>query len=345
MIDIPADMDKLKLTWTYHFGMAGPPVPKLSHPRILEVSDAFTTNIQRLRSMMVYPAFLAEFAGTVQRTTVRAEYELTGQVEIEESLREPKEAHEIFERFKVLFHERNLRMQALMGDQQKLADQAEDAVQKGAAVTVLYAAAPMGNTATEFALMSYLTSAWTAFETAAGDLWEAALNQRPQGLADLNGKKRYRKTDRANDSGPKFEKSVKLDLIRSQEWDTRNRMGTILRDKFAFTTLAGIREAYETAFYKKADDIDSAVLNDGFDELSVLRNVIVHKSGRADAEYISKAKSIASLPQLQKGESLELDGKVVSDLIHKVTIATYDLTYRVDEWLTQNAIKPAEDPA
>jgi hypothetical protein len=52
-------MDKLKVTATNVFESADTATPKLSHPARLEVSDAFTTHIQRRRSMTV---FLAEFA-------------------------------------------------------------------------------------------------------------------------------------------------------------------------------------------------------------------------------------------------------------------------------------------
>ena len=80
--------------------------------------------------------------------------------------------------------------------------------------------------------MSYITSAWTAFETMAGDLWEAAINYRPQGLADLSGKKRHRKSGAEKfgvDDPQKIEKLVRLNDIRSHEWDTRNKMGSILQ--------------------------------------------------------------------------------------------------------------------
>jgi len=90
-------------------------------------------------------------------------------------------------------------------------------------------------------------------------------------------------------------------------------MGSILRDKFAFTTLGGIREAYESAFYKKSDDIDEIILSDYFDQLSALRNVIVHKSAIADAEYVRKSADIPTLPKFKKGEKIQIDGKMVAD--------------------------------
>ena len=39
----------------------------------------------------------------------------------------------------------------------------------------------------ETLMLTQVVSVWTAFETLAGDLWEAALNAHPQGLSDLRG--------------------------------------------------------------------------------------------------------------------------------------------------------------
>jgi hypothetical protein len=220
-------------------------------------------------------------------------------------------------------------------------------IEKGGAVTVIIAGAPAALNAFEFAMMSYLTSAWTLFETAAGDLWEAALNHRPYGLADLNGEKRYQRRERrrSGDDPGKPEKSVKLDLIRAQDWDIRNKMGTILKDKFAFTTLQGIRDAYEAAFYKKADDLDQIIMDDCYDRLSALRNVIVHKGAIADAEYVRRTKDFSMLPQVKKGETVQLNGKMVADLVHESSQATARLIAAVDQWLVTNAIKSPQGDA
>lgn len=345
MVYMPDNLDKMKLMSLYAFGLADPPRASVSISSIEEVSKAFTTNILRLKSMMVFPAFLADFAGILQRITVRAEFETAGEVTIQEIARDTKSAKVIFDRFKALYHEHSEQLQEMANDPIKISTHTDESVERGGAITVLLSNGPASVNAFEFAMMSYLTSAWTAFETAASDLWEVALNHRPQGLAELSGERRYRKRE-TRKSGeediPKLEKSIKLELIRGHEWDTRNKMGSILRDKFSFTSLSGIREAYECAFYKKSDNIDAVILDDCFDQLSALRNVIVHKSAIADSEYVQKAKKIPSLPQFKKGEKIELNGKMVADLVHKTTNASCKLLYEVDQWLIKNAIKPPE---
>jgi hypothetical protein len=74
-----------------------------------------------------------------------------------------------------------------------------------------------------------------------------------------------------------------------------------------------------------------------------LRNVIVHKSAIADAEYVRKAKDLPTLPQLNVGERVQLHGKAVADLIHQTALHTLALFIAVDHWLTNNAIKADAD--
>lgn len=295
--------------------------------------------------MMTFPAYLADFASVVHRLQLQAHFEKFGDLKIDERLNDANVAKELFERFIVLLGERNAKMQEARDDPAALVALAEDMIEKGGAITLIIAGAPAAINNFELAMMSYITSAWTMFETAASDLWEAALNHRPQGLADLNGEKRYqgRKNKRSDGDAPRLDKSVKLRLLRENDYDTKNRMGTILREKFAFTTLWGIREAYEAAFYEKSDDIDKVVMDECFDQLSALRNVIVHKSAIADTEYVQKTKDIQTLPKFQRGEKIQLNGKMVADLVHKTSMATFALLYTVDQWLVTNAPKAAAD--
>lgn len=341
MVYIPDDADKLRLTSTYAFGLADPPNLILAIPSITEIATAFTINLMRLKSMMTFPAYLADFSAVIQRLHMIAEFERSGTVPFEEQLLDGPIARKLFDRFVELYSDHNRKLQALADDPVKLAEHAKDMIEKGGAVTIIIAGSPAALNAFEFAMMSYLTSAWTLFETAAGDLWEAALNHRPQGLADLSGEKRYQRRERRRpiDDPRKLEKSVKLDLIRAQNWDTKNKMGSILREKFAFTTLQGIRDAYEASFYKKADDLDQIITADCYDRLSALRNVIVHKGAIADTEYVRKANDFPTLPKLEKGQKIELNGKMVADLIHESSITTARLIHAVDQWLVANAIK------
>jgi hypothetical protein len=132
---------------------------------------------------------------------------------------------------------------------------------------------------------------------------------------------------------------VDLRVIRKYGWDSRNNMGSILKTKFRFTTLQGIRNAYEAAFYKEADAIDAMVQSGLLGQLSALRNVIVHKSGIADSEYIQSAKEIKGLPELKSGDKLYIDGPMIAGLVPQAANLTNGLIYVVDEWLHANAVK------
>jgi hypothetical protein len=173
------------------------------------------------------------------------------------------------------------------------------------------------------------------FETMSGDLWEAALKLHPGGLGDLAGNRHRTKKSSSNEQEYTTQKKqISLDLLRSHSWDTKTKMGTILRTKYNFTSLAGIREAYGAAFNKGFEDIDKIIMNDALDRLSALRNVMVHKAAVIDNEYLKKVKAFPTLPSSTLGGTLTLDGKIVSDLIHEVVLRSTELLSGVDKWIS-----------
>jgi hypothetical protein len=52
MIDIPSSFDRMKLTSTFSFGSADPPMPSLTNQQIIDVAATFIKNIMRLKVMM-----------------------------------------------------------------------------------------------------------------------------------------------------------------------------------------------------------------------------------------------------------------------------------------------------
>jgi hypothetical protein len=187
-----------------------------------------------------------------------------------------------------------------------------------------------------------VTGTWTAFETMAGDLWEAALNVHPQGLAELKGtrKRITRGTDSDSSRGqedPEIEKlkSVPLNEILRHEFKIENRMGTVLRTKQRFDHLVGIREAYGLAFFKNTDDIDAVLKEDVFDALNTIRNLIVHRSGVVDTTYERKSKFL-KIPSAPVGSPIFLDGETVVHLMRAVTARSLHLLTSVDAWITAN---------
>ena len=199
------------------------------------------------------------------------------------------------------------------------------------------------------ALPSAILGTWTAFEVAAADIWVAAVNAHPVGLAELRGTKgRITKLTRTGQSeaGSAVQgqeaavKDIKLGAIvkaTKGTFDLRGRMGTLLRSRLAFDSLGGIRESFSRAFWTEHDGVDAALSDRWLDALSLVRNVVVHNAGVADDEYATKCGSLPRIPRLAAGDRLKIDGPLTRRLIFRAERRTIDLFEAVDKWLTDNA--------
>lgn len=116
-------------------------------------------------------------------------------------------------------------------------------------------------------------------------------------------------------------------------------MGSLLRSKFNFSSLDGIREAYASAFDTAAAEIDHALIDKSLDALSAVRNVIVHRDAIADSEYTRKTKFLSSLPTATIGQHLLLDGDIVVRLLKPAITAANQLLIAVDNWLVKASPK------
>jgi hypothetical protein len=294
---------------------------KLKTPALRPVLDAFTSNVTRLQNMLLLPTGISFYSARLQNQADRAELKVTGTVgkHIPVNFPQPVNA-EVVEMFKKFLVQEAEEDAAFFGasEDRKLA-----AVLLGFKTGELSLGRdPDINLALQAELSSYITAMWTIFESLAGDLWETAVNHMPAGLAELQGKRRYKRKGKpvATDDSPKGERTVHLRTIREYGWDTRGHMGSILKDRFSFTRLQGIKDAYQAAFYRDSDSIDAIIQSDVFfKQLSALRNMIVHRSGIADDEYIQRTRETAGLPDLQRGEKLRLDGKIIADLLSVAT--------------------------
>jgi hypothetical protein len=176
-----------------------------------------------------------------------------------------------------------------------------------------------------------------------GDLWEAALNSHPTILAALRGTPtRIGRADKGvpqshKGGGSSDTKSVSLSMIELHKFDVRNSMGTIFRGqrRFEFTRLSGIREAYSCAFSEKSSKVDAALGSKTLDALSAVRNMLVHKAGLADAEYIRLSSSL-DVPKTELGSPVHLDGEVVAKLVKGAVTSANSLLIAVDDWTQQN---------
>jgi hypothetical protein len=200
-------------------------------------------------------------------------------------------------------------------------------------------------------LASIAVGAWATFEALAGDLWVAAINTNPAGLAELKGTAsrierqsvgRAKKAAGDQENAVDTEKTVRLQDIHEVTrgtYDLSHKMGDVLRRRFKFTTLKGIREAYSVAFSEKEKHarthaIDEALADKALDALNLVRNLIVHRAGVADRDYVNSTRGNSVAPQLQPGETLGLDAKELRNLIEPVTARCAELVHAVDRWVT-----------
>jgi hypothetical protein len=333
---IAPEKDRLKLAYTYTLGLQGHTIPPPQSSFLQPVATSFVDNFTRLKRLMLVPAFIGDIAGRVQRYTDVAEHEITGTIL---NARNATDEHgaKIFDRMTELLADDTKRVTT--GDAASVEAAVKDAIETGGSYAVLLSASQPG-AHFETLLSAYITSMWTVFETLAGDLWEAAINEKPNLLAQLKGKpSRLRKgrpatPDISVNADEPSQKVIKLDVLQFHHWNLTNKMGTALKTRYTFSRLEGIREAYAAAFCEKTDDLDKALTDVALDILSALRNVIAHKAGIADREYLDRCKTFDGLPRATEGHSIELDGKMTAHMIGEAAFCCAVLIRNVDEWLS-----------
>jgi hypothetical protein len=176
-------------------------------------------------------------------------------------------------------------------------------------------------------MAAQITGTWTAFEAMAEDLWEAALNTKPHGLAELKGKKQGTKEDRF----------VKLTLLQKYRYDLSHSMGTVLKGRYSFDNLVEIRKAYEEAFPPAAQAIHTAINDRALDVISLVRNVLVHSGGIIDEEYLCRAAHLPPEATGPLGSPIRLNGELVAKIAGPVLKIGPDLINAVDEWIATSA--------
>lgn len=180
----------------------------------------------------------------------------------------------------------------------------------------------------ETLLKSILIQMWGNIEVMLGDLWELVLNEHPYHLSGLLG----------NDS----EKQISLSLLEKHKFDLSKTMGTLLKGKFTFTVLVDIKKAYSAAFRDDGESIQQHLASDSLRGLSAVRNVLVHRGGILDENFMKGSSKIAELDEIRSygvGGSLFLDGITLKNLIDPALKSSVDVIKSVDEWLIAHPLK------
>jgi hypothetical protein len=324
------------------FGMTATPIPTFKVRELEGVGLSYQRNIRRIKYMAIMPSIIAAFAREFQRCYDVSEYSETEKLEGLVNL-ESKPSHATTLQNAVYLYAEVEKQRAIDRSKPDWENIFLQHMQSGTA-TVSALANPGNPTLTglEAVVSSSILGCWTAFETMAADLWEAALNTHPHGLAELKGKRKrmFVGSGDADDddtaTAPGESRSVSLALIHRHDFEIRNRMGSILRATQRFDHLAGMREAYGLAFHKNFAAIQVALQNEALDGLNAVRNLIVHRNGVVDSTYEKRAKHL-KIPKAAVGESIALDAKaLVYDLLAPLLVCSLDLLTAADDWVASN---------
>jgi hypothetical protein len=165
---------------------------------------------------------------------------------------------------------------------------------------------------------------WTAFECMVADMWEIAVNEKAIELGQPTFQ--HLPQDSISNEGITA-RNVAVGILARYGFDLRNALGTVLRPKFDFTSVAGIQCAYEAAFGKSARLIEIFGDKDLI-RLEVTRHVGVHRAGIVDREYIRRTDS-----NLRQGQLIQVDDKEVIAMLVAMMRAVCDLVALVDDRL------------
>jgi hypothetical protein len=189
----------------------------------------------------------------------------------------------------------------------------------------------------EAILSGMVIGSWTALETLAGDLWKEALNFHPKKLASLSGTWHAAErieSDELDESNEELsDKKIELRDLQINDYDLSKHMGSVLRRRYKWGVLESIRLAYSDAFSKHFAEIKSAIEHSSVDALASARNVLVHKGGMVDNEFIRKCKGWGPFGSAEKEKPLELTGVIVRDLLTESLGNGVKLLKSVNDWL------------
>lgn len=308
----PDQLDDLKLDCLLGLIDKVAPSPDALRPALKPVAEAFVENFRRLQNQILLPAFAVAFATRFQHFRCLAIQEVKGRVITVE--RGDPDFAKTGETFTRLFRKDNLERTRKISEagEGKPSSIIGEELRDGFHILgqilgqMSKAQAPVMLSGAREQFASHITATWTIFETLAGDLWEAAINGHPSGLSGLHGKT-------SSSSGQSEGRSIPLSQVERYGYDMTNVIGTVLKEKFNFTVLDSIRDAYSMAFHK-----------------------IVHKAGAIYLRYYNETKNLTLAPKGQIGERITLDSEIVAILVNGGLERCSRLIFAVDEWLLRH---------
>lgn len=328
-------------------------VQSLKSACLADVARVFQRNIGRVENLAAAPATLVSMVKFMQGLMDIFAFS-SARSSVEETVTQMQmDLMALQEQAKVLSNEEMENMLVTKAEELRRPLPSIDE-EKEVAWKVVHAFVEQGSdirTAFETIQFSVLTGTWTAFESMAGDLWEATLNAHPKGLSELKGRtarKKAAKSGKGAESlqaptGPAEGTKIDVAYLAKYRYDLSGRMGTILKNRFKSRLLREIRDAYASAFHVDYKKIDASLNSRDLDALEAMRNVLVHRAGLVDDMFVRRVENIPHLSGFKEGDPLLVDGALVASTVNSVVSSCIDLIKAVDEWLVNHA-EPAPRP-
>lgn len=177
--------------------------------------------------------------------------------------------------------------------------------------------------AVKFLKQSTTTQAWIGFESAAKNIWVSALNARPLTL----GQPTFNLLPDDSKESEVSSKTIQVGLAAKFGFDLRTHLGTILSERYDFTSVGGIKKAYKTAF-QSIDTLNKNLDNPVLFKLEQTRNLLVHRAGIIDDAYKNKTRCPQSC-----GEELAVSDAEFEEFIISSLDATIELFKFTDDYL------------
>jgi hypothetical protein len=183
-------------------------------------------------------------------------------------------------------------------------------------------------------MSSMITGAWTSHEVLVADLWVTCLNRRPRlGFIAMNAEPEPGETDDIIERKGKVKFEVPARLLREWKNDLGNRMGSLLREKWAFSRRERAIDAYYKVFKQSKFLLEPILEDPGLRWVGATRNVIMHNAGIADIEFVTKVGGHPILKTIKEKDVILLDGNLVAEFVETAVHRSLALLTFVNDWL------------
>lgn len=292
--------------------------PAIKTPALAPIKEMYDSNLKRVYALTIFPPAIVNATRQMGDLAARVHFNYKEQI-VAGSIDEQTIRLKVFEAVEADADERDLILRA-GGDKARNYLDGEIAFGFRALNEFLKGELRAGAHAW---LSAQITGVWTAFESMAEELWATAVNAHPRGLAELKGTRRGQGEDR----------KVDLKFLQIHDYDLSTKMGTVLKERYAFDKLEEVRRAYAEASFDDDADIKRVISDRALDALALTRHVIVHNSGIIDLDFLKRKADLPAAIVDELGKPLPLDGEVTAALVAPVINLGWNLIIAVDQWL------------